>query len=139
MQANHVELHQSHSTRYYQYSQACKLGHTLYLVIIHSSSTQSSSITSSCIANSDNHTVFKVNILLNSAPPPTTFTYRRIKSIDYSKCISDLNAFPLIETPPNALTNLFDFYCSILQSLLDCCGHFSPKPTALLARLPHSG
>ena len=100
---------------------AHKLGYTLYLVIAHSSSTLNSSIISSCIDTSDNRTVFKVNILLNPASTPKTFTYRRTKSIDYSKFISDdLNAFPLIKTPLNALTNLFDFYCSILRSLLDC-------------------
>ena len=61
-----------------------------------------------------------VNILLNPPPPPTTFTYRCIKSIDYSKFISNLNAFLLIKIPQKALTGLLALYFSTLSSLLDC-------------------
>ena len=80
---------------------------------------------------------FKVNILLNPASPPETFTYRRVKSIDYSKCISDFNASPLIETPPNALTTLFWFllfYPPVTTWLLGATSHQN-QPLFLLASL----
>ena len=53
-----------------------------------------------------------------SPTSPIAFTYRRTKSIDYSKIISDLSASPLIKNYPNAVIDLLDLYVSTLRSLL---------------------
>ena len=105
-----------------------KLGHILDVVITHSNSTLNSSITS---VTMDHHPILSKVSILPTPPLPTTFTYRRIKSIDYSKFIIDLNASPLIKNPPNALTDLLDLYFSTLHSLLDCYA-------SLLSKTNHS-
>ena len=52
-------------------------------------------------------------------PSPTTFTYRRISTIDYPKFIDDLNSSPLITNSPSCLPDLLDLFFAILRSLLD--------------------
>ena len=102
-------------------------GHTLDLIITPAITTLDPVITSSHIVTSDHYPNFtSINVYPNPTHPPTTFTYRRINTIDYPKCIDDLNSSPLITNPPSCLPDLLDLFFTTLRSLLH---HHAPLLT----------
>ena len=77
-------------------------------------------ITSSHIVTSDYCPICtSINVRPNPPPPTTTFTYRRISTIDYPIFVDDLNSSSLITNPPCCLPDLPDSFFVTLRSLLD--------------------
>ena len=114
-------------------------GHTLDLIITPAITTFNPILTSAHIATTDHCPIFtSINVHPNPPPTPTTFTYRRINTIDYPKFIDDLNSSPLITNSPSCLPDLLDLFFATLRSLLDHHAS-SPKLINLLALLPLLG
>ena len=115
-------------------------GHTLDLIITPAKTTLNPIITSSHIITSDHYPIFtSINVRPNTPPPLTTFTYRRINSIDYPKFIDDLNSSPLFKNPPSGLPDLRDSFSQPFAHYSIITPLFSPKPINPFALLPLLG
>jgi len=52
-------------------------------------------------------------------PPPQSYTFRRLNSIDHTSFLDDLKQWSLITNPPQLLNPLLDEYDTTLHSLVD--------------------
>ncbi len=94
-------------------------GHTLDLVITRAKSSLVREVTVSDPGISDHHAI---TLSLRIQKPPTItkqIQYRKIKAIDVSKSINDLNASALANNPATTIEDLLGSYDKVLSSTLD--------------------
>ena len=110
-----------------------RLGNTLDLVITPSASSLSPVLSAHPVSPADHFPVLSRFHLSVPDPPPISMrTFRRIRSIDVEKFMSDLSSEPLITNPPSTLSDLVESYNSTLTRLLDA--HAPPITKPLLSR-----
>jgi len=110
-------------------------GHTLDLLITHTSSNLVPFVTSDDICISDHIAVVASLDIPKPELSKTSFTYRSTKLIDTSSFSADILASPLVSNSSSDLDTLVSSYNSTLTALLD--KHAPSRTTTSLSRTPN--
>jgi len=125
-------LHDTNLTQHVNFPTHDPGSHTLDLVITSTDSSLNPAVICANTQPSDHFPVFSyLNLSPNLPPPPQSYTYRRLNSIDHTSFLDDLKQSSLITNSPQLLNLLLDEYDTTLHSLLD--KHAPSLPNDLLA------
>ena len=114
-------LHETNLTQHVNFPTHDPGSQTLDLVITSTDSSLNPAVTHAITQPSDHFPVFSyLNLSPNlPPPPPQSYTFRQLNSIDYTSFLDDLKQSSLITNPPQLLNPLLDEYDTTLHSLLD--------------------
>jgi len=124
-----LDLLHSHNLNQHVTFPTHKLGNTLDLVIVPCASSLSPVLSTHPVRPADHFPVLsRFQLSIPDSPPIAIRTFRRIRSIDVDKFMSDLSSEPLIINPPSTLSHLIGSYDSTLTRLLDKHAPLISKP-----------